>query len=219
MLPHDEILRALMTRHAKGNRFNWATVPVRCKEYEEEIARGEFIDDKVSKEQKDFANEAKAGFTNIFECARPRFQEILRRGGAASLGCSELVNALKVDGGAFWSIAVGLYRKATEVTLDEGTARHFVDDCPPCRALLMALCLAQHQRCIAPPASKKAKRRLPNAFDLYMSLYLSYCDVFVTADPGQQVALRDVASFAQLTTEIQGYSEFCARLLSPLANG
>ena len=105
-------------------------------------------------------------------------------------------------------MGAGLYRKPTGVALDEAATRDFVDICPPFRALLIALCVAQHQRSIQNP-----RQRSTGAFDLYASVYLPYCEQFVTADPGQEAALLHVASLAKLTVEVRSYADLRARLL------
>jgi len=49
--------------------------------------------------------------------------------------------------------------------------------------------------------------------DLFMSVYLRYCDQFVTADAGQEKALREVALAAGLETKILSYGDSCKSLL------
>jgi len=49
--------------------------------------------------------------------------------------------------------------------------------------------------------------------DLFMSVYLRYCDQFVTADAGQEKALREVALAAGLETKILSYGDSCRSLL------
>jgi hypothetical protein len=48
-------------------------------------------------------------------------------------------------------------------------------------------------------------------FDLYASVYLPYCEQFVTTDPGQLGALLNVVSLARLT--VRSYTDFRATLL------
>jgi len=208
LLPHDELLKEAVKQHAAGGKFDWRAVPVRCKEYEVEIARQEFINDDISNEQRHFAREVGNGFSEIYEGARPAFQELLRKHGSAPLDLDELVHALQTQAGAFWSMASGLYSRPSGLNINEGAARDFVDACPPFRALLIALCLAQHRRCIEDPQHKSA-----GAFDLYGSVYLPYCAQFVTADQGQQEALIHVASLAELGVEVCSYADFRVRLL------
>lgn len=96
------------------------------------------------------------------------------------------------------------------MTLNETATREFVDICPPFCALLIALCVAQHQRSIQNP-----RKRSTGVFDFYASVYLPYCEQFVTADPGQEAALLQVASLAKLNVEIRSYVDFRTRLLGP----
>ena len=49
--------------------------------------------------------------------------------------------------------------------------------------------------------------------DLFMSVYLPYCDRFVTDDEGQHKSLREVVSVAGLETEILSYDDFCKSIL------
>jgi len=150
--PHDELLMNVIKEHSKGGSYDWRAVDVTCKEYEDEIARQEFIDDNIAAEQRRFSAEIGSEFAQIHEDARPHFEKLFRRHGTTPPSLSELVKALQMPGGAFWSLGAGGYRKATGTTLGEAAARDFVDACPPFRALLMALCVAQHQRSVQNPA-------------------------------------------------------------------
>ena len=105
-------------------------------------------------------------------------------------------------------MASGLYSKPTGVNINEAAARDFVDACPPFRALHMALCVAQHQRSVQNPRQKST-----GVFDLYASVYLPYCEEFVTADPIQQGALLQVTSLGKLTAKTRSYADFRAALL------
>jgi hypothetical protein len=208
LLPHDELLKNVIKEHSKGDSYDWRAVGVRCKEYEDEIARQEFIDDHVAAEQRSFSAEVGSEFAQIYERARPHFQKLFRRHGAPPPSLSELIDALQAPGGAFWSMASELYSKPTGVNIREAAARDFVDACPPFRALLTALCIAQHQRSVQNP-----RRKSTGAFDLYASVYLPYCEEFVTADPIQQQALLQVACLAKLTAKVRSYADFRAALL------
>ncbi len=208
LLPHAELLESVAKQHATTTGLKWDTVPVRCREFEDEIARQEIVDDNIAAEQRPFSAEVGSEFAQIYERARPHFQKLFRRHSAQPPSLGELIEALQVPGGAFWSLASGLHSKPTGVNIDETAARGFVDVCPPFCALLMALCVAQYQRSIQNPQQKST-----GVFDLYASVYLPYCQEFVTADPAQQTALVQVASLAKLTTRVRSYADFRAALL------
>jgi hypothetical protein len=208
LLPHDELLENVIKKHSKGGSYDWRAVGVRCKEYEDELARQEFINDNIAAAQRRFSADVGNEFAEIYERARPHFQKLFRRRSASPPSLSGLVEALQMPGGAFWSLGAGGYRKATGTTLGEAATRGFVDACPPFRALLVALCVAQHQRSVQNPRQKSA-----GVFDLYASVYLPYCEEFVTADPIQQEALRQVASLAKLTAKVRSYADLRAAIL------
>jgi hypothetical protein len=208
LLPHDELLKNVIKGHSKGGSYDWRAVGVRCKEYEDELARQEFINDNIAAAQRRFSADVGNEFAQIYERARPHFQKLFRRRSAPPPSLSGLVEALQMPGGAFWSLGAGGYRKATGTMLDEAATRDFVDACPPFRALLMALCVAQHQRSVQNPRQKST-----GVFDLYASVYLPYCEQFVTADPIQQEALLQVASLAKLAVKVRSYADFRAALL------
>jgi hypothetical protein len=50
--------------------------------------------------------------------------------------------------------------------------------------------------------------------DLFMSLYLPYCDIFVTAEKKgeQERCLKEIASLLGLKTSILSYDDFIAKL-------
>jgi hypothetical protein len=208
LLPYDELLKNVVREHSKGGSYDWRLVGVRCKEYEDELARQEFIDDNVAAEQRRFSARVGSKFAQIYEPARPHFQKLFRRHRAPRPSLRELIAALQAPGGAFWSMASGLYSKLTGVNINEPAARDFVDACPPFRALLTALCVAQHERSVQNPRQKST-----GAFDLYASVYLPYCEQFVTADPIQREALLQVTCSAKLTAKVRSHADFRAALL------
>ena len=107
--------------------------------------------------------------------------------------------ALQVEGGAFWTIASDLYARVAGTTPDETTIRRFVALCPPFRALLMALCVAQHDRCDR-RLSPDQLERLAKRSDLFMATFLPYWDEFISDDRDQLRCLREVISLAGLST-------------------
>ncbi len=47
--------------------------------------------------------------------------------------------------------------------------------------------------------------------DLFMAVYLPYCDEFISNDHLQQKALREVVSIAQLQTSVRWHKEFAGQ--------
>ena len=91
--------------------------------------------------------------------------------------------------------------------------RRFVRECPPFRALLAAIVVAQYERSI----SEEVKPRLASRNDLFMAGCLPYCHEFLSNDHAQQTALREVVAIAELETSVRWYREFSGQFCLPLA--
>jgi hypothetical protein len=78
------------------------------------------------------------------------------------------------------------------------------------KALLLALCFSQYDRCIREERQESLGRA--GRLDVFSSVYLSYCRVFVTNDDGQCKALKAVAELMGREVEILMYEEFKAKL-------
>jgi hypothetical protein len=85
-----------------------------------------------------------------------------------------------------------------------------MERCPPFKALLVALCVAQYDRCIRgerDPWIGKAGRN-----DMFSAVYLPYCQVYVTNDKGQSTALTKIAQIAGIGVSVQMYGVFKEQL-------
>ena len=114
---------------------------------------------------------------------------------------------LQQPGGAYWNYGVGLYARATGQTVSEEKIRTFVRQCPPFRALLAAIVVAQYDRCIR----EEVPAKLAGRNDIFMAGYLPFSHEFISNDHPQQKALRQVASIAGLETRVRWYKEFSTR--------
>ena len=100
--------------------------------------------------------------------------------------------------------------RATGTRPAEAEVKDFVERCPPFKALLVALCFSQYDRCIRgerEPSLGRAGR-----YDMFSAVYLAYCSAFVTRDEGQWKALTAVAELIGRETAILLYDDFKARL-------
>ncbi len=89
--------------------------------------------------------------------------------------------------------------------------KHFIDNCPPFRALLCASLMSWYQHSARDEDGERFKA---GRNDLFMALYLPYCDTFVTSEKyaEQERCLRKIASILGLRTEILSYDAFISRL-------
>src|SRR5437879_8435482 len=200
--PHHWIVEQLIAEFQKAASFDWKRVGVRFPECENEIARQEIIDDQLAAEQRNDARIRQDEFAKVFDDARPHFEPLFT-GGTETRPADfrDLVSRLRVPGGAFWNFGIGLYERAAKSRPDEQTIRKFIGECPPFHALLLALCVAQYERCIRDLKTGLSYRA--GRFDLYMSVYLPYCDQFITADERQQRCLAEVASNSSLSVKVR----------------
>jgi hypothetical protein len=194
----------------EGDRteYDWRQLNVRFVEGEEEIARQEVVH-AISEETKVSNRQLEDAFTALFANARPAFQKIFENG-AERPTLRAATEHLMGDRGAYLSIAAGLVERATGNRPDEPTVKEFIDRCDPFKALLVALCFAQYDRCIREDNVESLGRTGRN--DMYSAVYLPYCRVFVTNDDGQQKALGSVAELMGLGVDVLMYVDFKNRL-------
>ncbi|SRR6266478_195241 len=88
------------------------------------------------------------------------------------------------------------------------SAHHF-------RALLLALAHAQFEWTVR-QAQVSEKRRV-GRIDLFCSIYLPFCDLYVTNDREQRRCIAEIAAAAKLPVEVLSFTEFSNRLM-PLAH-
>ena len=222
LLPFHEITTRLAVAFEIGRPFDWTRVDVRSGEYMQFIfgaepshAFQEITDyEAVSSEQRASAEETAGQFDEVFLAPRPIFQK-LRETDKDSWpkSAAELAQALGKPGGAYWNYAAGLYHRATGITVDEEKIRGFVRQCPPFRALLAAIVVAQYERSI----SEEVKPRLAGRNDIFMAGYLPYCHEFISNDHAQQTALRQIVAIAELETSVRWYKEFSRQFSLRLA--
>jgi hypothetical protein len=123
------------------------------------------------------------------------------------------------EDGLLWSIGQGLYSRAACGDTSKATIREFAGKCPPFRAVVYALLLAWFDRSVAD--RHKRERYQAGRIDLFMAIYLPYCDQFISAEVhGMQAkCLREIAPAANISTEIRSYDDFCNSLLMPQHRG
>jgi hypothetical protein len=204
--PFHWITEELIAQFEKNGTVNWECIALRLPAYEREIALREVVDDEISAQERTHAANVKATFEAVFTDARPHFEELFRTGrDSRPSSVADLVSRLQGPGGAFWNFGQGLYERVAKRRPDESTIRRFVAECPPFHALLLAICVAQYNLAIREEDGTKPSS---HRNDLFMAVYLPYCDEFVSDDRGQQTRLREVVSLCKLTTRVRWYREF-----------
>ena len=191
--------------------YEWRKLNIRFFQGEQEIFRQEIVHE-LSEETRTSNRKWDKDFKALFSAARPAFQQLFEQEERPSLKAvtEHLMSGAGAGGGAYLSIGAGLMERATKVLPPESDVKDFIDRCPPFKALLIALCFSQYDRCIRGenvPSLGKAGR-----YDMFSAAYLSYCKVFVTRDEGQWKALTAVAELMGREVEILMCDAFKAKL-------
>ena len=194
-------------RDASG--YDWRLLNLHVPMADQEIARQEFLHE-LSEQTREEMKQWDRQFQTIFRDAKVAFQNLFLAQEAWP-SVHEVTERLLGDGGAYLEIGAGLFERATNVRPPTAETKAFIDRCPPFRALLVALCYSQYDRCIRDekmPSLGKAGRN-----DMFSAVYLSYCKVFVTNDSGHCKAMKVVAELAGLDTTVLIYDEFKSGLV------
>jgi hypothetical protein len=184
-------------------------------EYGREISRGEAIaDDELAADQRDHLMDAKKEFEQPWSHLRPKLVEIIERHGAtAPTTFDEILPMVEPEGGLVWGIGQGLYGRAATGDTSQAAVRDFMAKCPPFRAVCYAFVLAWFDRSLAD--RHKREKYTAGRVDLFMAIYLPYCDQFISAEGNgmQEKCLREIARVAKLSTQVRSYDDFCNSLL------
>jgi hypothetical protein len=216
LMPQNEMLRRLIAAYEDNpTGFDWKRVNVTAPEYGREISRGELIaDDKLAADQRDHLMDAKKEFEQPWSNLRPKLEEIIERHGeSAPTAFDEILPMVEAEGGLVSGIGQGLYGRVATGDTSEATVRDFMAKCPPFRAVVYSFILVWFDRSLAD--RHKREKYTAGRVDLFMAIYLPYCDQFISAEGNgmQQKCLREIARAAKLETQVRSYDEFCNSLL------
>jgi hypothetical protein len=215
LYPQNELIRLLTVAHLKNpTNFDWKTVDVSAPEYEGAIRSLEFVnDEQLTTVQGQELKTRKTDYKEMFCKPRVQIQEVFKNyKEAPPATLREAIARLQSGNGALiWNIGKWLYDRGAETDASEARVRQFMDACPPFRALIYAMLMSWYNFAVRDP--NVGERFNAGAVDQYMSIYLPYCDKFVTADSEQEKCLREIASLASVEIEVLSYDAFCNSFL------
>ena len=216
LYPQNELIRLLVVAHFQNpSAFSWTTVNVRGWEYEQAIRDRRFVnDEQLATEQWQEMRKRKTDYKEMFSKPRVPISEIFKKyNEAPPTTLQEAVTRVYgSDKPLVWSMGKWLYDRGSGADVSEAFVQQFMDVCPPFRALVYAMIMSWYNFGVRDPHT--GERFSAGANDQYMSIYLPYCDKFVTADEEQQRCLREVARLTRVETEVVSYDNFCASLLA-----
>jgi hypothetical protein len=194
LYPQNELIRLLILEHFRNSEtFDWRTVDVSAPEYEDAIRSRNFVNDQqLTAAQSQEMHTRKADYKELFSRPRDRIKEIFEKyKEAPTTTLQEAMTRLQgPDAPLMWSIGKGLYDRGAGADASEASVKHFMNACPPFLALVYAMLMSWYNFGVRSPTT--GQRFNAGANDQYMSIYLPYCDNFVTADKEQEkVPARD----------------------------
>jgi hypothetical protein len=92
---------------------------------------------------------------------------------------------------------------------DPSQIQHFLENCPPFRAMLCGVMLSWFNTSLK---HKSGERFAAGRDDMFMAVYLPLCDLFVTRDRDQHKCFAELAQYADVGTEVSYFDEFAADL-------
>lgn len=200
-----------ISRRFEGNPtgFNWRRISVRFPQAEHEIVRQAITSDKLAAVQREQLRALDKHFERMFAEMRPSFDALFQKG-VERPSFHEVVEIFTRDGGAMWAFGDIVHGK-TAVDPSEERIRQFYKVCPPFRALLLALCAAQYERCVRDVRQGESLRA--GRMDIFAATYLPYCGTFVSDNKKQLRALRAVAAEGGIEVSVLSYQEFRTGLI------
>lgn len=216
--PPYEVLRILIAAHTKDSAsFQWLAVDVRSGGLAHEIQNSELTaDDALANvqrtEQIASIRSYKAAWVELRDkldrifaaqrAPRPRtFEEAFNSGSPRlfpGMGKGFYDAGLRFD--------AKLRGEKMDPDTDMPTVQHFIDNCPPFRALLCAYLMSWYNTSLRDWS--KSEKFAAGRNDLFMAVYLPYCDVFVTRDVEQESCLRELTKYIGVDTEVLAFDAF-----------
>lgn len=217
LYPQNELIRLLVVKHFENpSRFDWTAVDVRAWEYEDAIRRRYFItDERLAADQCRELRSRQKSYRQMFSNLRPELRKVFdAHREAPPTTLREAVSRLQsADKSLIHSMGKLLYDRGAGTDASLATVKQFIEVCPPFRALIYAMIMSWYDLGVRDPHVGEKFRAGGN--DLFMSIYLPYCDKFVTAEKNgeQEKCLREVVFLAGLTTDVLSYDSFCNSVL------
>jgi hypothetical protein len=215
LYPQNELLKLLIEAHArKPVTFDWRTVDVRSGELSEEIAAGElFNDEELIAEHRKAHFEVLKGYKRMFAQTRPMLQPAFEDNGTSRpFTFREFLAFMENSGEKLMAgFAKSLYDRVAGTNVNKDIILKLLEICPPMRAFNYALHLSNFDLAVG---NERGEKFESGRNDMFMAIYLPYCDQFVTAEKmgEHEKCLREIVSVAGLQTEVISYDNFCARL-------
>jgi hypothetical protein len=198
------------------SEFRWQEAEVGTPVYRDQIANGDINDDvQLIEEHRAKQYAVSKQYKQMFAQLRPQLEKAFIADGTSRPKTFREFIRLLIYGKEKLLAGFGktLYDAAGGTDISKDDVLSLYQDCPPLRAFNYALLMSWFNLAVRHQQGDEFKA---GRNDLFMSIYLPYCHIFVTAENGreQEKCLSEIASVAGLQTEVVSYDGFRARLLS-----
>ena len=221
LYPPGEVLRLFIAAHAADPiNFQWRNVDVRSGGLAYELRTGELTaDDALAVLQKSEQYAAQADYRQSWQRVRAALEPIFRQQKLARP--KTFAEAYRNHSGSLLpALGKGLYDAGLRATsalrgepatpdTDPSQIQHFLENCPPFRAMLCGVMLSWFNTSLK---HKSGERFAAGRDDMFMAVYLPLCDLFVTRDRDQHKCFAELAQYADVGTEVSYFDEFAADL-------
>ena len=205
--PHEIMTRLAVTHANSAQGYDWRKVYLRAQAYEGAIIDRDFTA-ALSAENLNVQQQLEQEYMAYWQNLRVKLAPILDKDPSSRPNTfKEAIQiATSTGNNVLFGIGKGLYKRASTVDLSDAEIASFLDNCPPFRAACYGLCGAWFDVSLAERVFKK----LAGRNDQMMSIYLPYCDYFVTRDKKQLDRLRDIAAGADTGCHVLSFEGFCS---------
>ena len=173
------------------------------------------LDPQLSADQREEHDARQRQYRQIFTGIRPKIEAVFAaHGEAPPRAFRDVIARLQnCEHSLIWDMGKLLYDGTADTDAGEEEIKEFMEVCPPFRALIYGVLMSWYD--LAVRDKHNSERFEAGRNDLFMSVYLPYCDKFVTAEKKrvQERCLREVVAVADLKTEIVSYDDFCDSFL------
>ena len=213
---YKELLRLLISAHVNNpSQFDWTKVPVMGKNYDDEIRDCKFVlDDDVAAKSRFEQRSRLKQFKQLLSQSRPQFESVFVAHGELQPTTFRAAIKWLENSDVKLPVLTGKWRYDLVACKDasEEAVITFFMTCPPFRALSYAYLMSQYHSLLR---NKHTGEKFGAGWnDLAMSIYLPYCDQFVTNDGEQEKCLREIAAVDNLATAVLSYDDFRNTLLA-----
>lgn len=206
--PAAQILRRMVGAHADaGAGIVWSRVKIDAPDYESAVGRIKMDDSSAASQCADnkFADDE---FEAVFAQRRTPHDEALRAfPEERPANFSEAIGRVQEAGSGFAQLCFE-WASGNTKTMTGTDVNALMNICPPLRAHYYSLIIAWYNWSL----SKAGRKKKAQGSDLLMSVYLPYCDLFVTDDRPQLDNLREIAKAAAIDCEVILFLDFLSRL-------